>query len=156
VRIDNTYNMIKNGVKLITLLSLFFLAELQLTAQNSTIVLTEIVIGELPVNTGIQDDIDSVSYLINFTVNDLSGADILNIYLGSEHDSSDVLMAQANFYHLSGVIQLECEGQLSDCHNNQGLVHVRLSIDQIVRWRCITLLIEDQTGLSSNKLYYSL
>jgi len=102
--------------------------------------------GTIISNTGLN---------VNFKISDVTTANKAEIYIGTQADLGDVKIAEAIFIQNGGDYLLSYNGNEYAIVDGMANISVELSQTELDTYNYITVYVEDNQGLNTEKLYFN-
>ncbi|OFX29916.1 MAG: hypothetical protein A2X08_08590 [Bacteroidetes bacterium GWA2_32_17] len=117
---------------------------------------TQVEIIDLAVNPGIRADMqsDTTDLIVLFKINNVNLATKAYYYFGTVQDAGDVLSVTGNIIEQSGTYYLQVNGVQKEILGYTATVFIKLSGQQNAGFNYLTVFVEDNNGLITDKLYF--
>lgn len=109
---------------------------------------------ELDSITGLPIDTSTISFNLDFKINDVSNANQARILFGTIQNSSNVLDITATFSQVAGQYYLNYNGNSNVVTGYNARVRAGLTGTQENTYHYITLYLLDNQGQETNRLYF--
>jgi len=117
---------------------------------------TQVEIMDLSVIPGIRADIqpDTTDLIVLFKIKNVNIAAKAYYYFGTVHDAGDVLSVTGNIIGQNGTYYLQVNGVQKEILGYTVTGFIKLSNVQNAGFHYLTVFVEDNNGLITNKLYF--
>ncbi len=112
---------------------------------------------DLSVSPGVNADtlqLDSTDLILNFKIKNSSQASTAYFLFGTVPDSGDILSINGTFSNQSGIIYLTTNGYQNEITDYSVQAYMKLSNQQNTDFIYLTVYVQDNTGLLTDKLYF--
>ncbi|OFX37679.1 MAG: hypothetical protein A2X08_03310 [Bacteroidetes bacterium GWA2_32_17] len=117
---------------------------------------TQVEIIDLAVNPGIRADMqsDTTDLIVLFKINNVNIAAKAYYYFGTVQDAGDVLSVTGNIIEQSATYYLQVNGVQKEILGYTATAFIKLSNVQNAGFHYLTVFVEDNNGLITDKLYF--
>ncbi|OFX39949.1 MAG: hypothetical protein A2X08_17920 [Bacteroidetes bacterium GWA2_32_17] len=113
---------------------------------------------DLAVIPGIKADttlqLDSTDLIVNFKIKNSNQALIAYFLFGTAPDLNDIFSVNGTFFNQSGTMYLITNGYQNEITDYSAQAFIKLSGQQNTGFNYLTVYVEDNTGLITDKLYF--
>ena len=113
---------------------------------------------DLSVIPGIKADttlqLDSTDLIVNFKIKNSNQAVSAYFLFGTSQDAGDIFTINGTFINLSGTMYLITNSQQNEIADYSAQAFIKLSNVQSSNFNYLTVYIQDNTGLLTDKLYF--
>ena len=117
---------------------------------------TQVEIMDLAVNPGIRADIqpDTTNLIVLFKLKNVNLAAKAYYYFGTVQDANDILSVTGNIIEQSATYYLQVNGVQKEILGYTATCFIKLSGQQNAGFHYLTVFVEDNNGLVTDKLYF--